>query len=246
MILKRVLLLGGSGLLGTNIIESNIFKNIHYPSSKVVNLINKETIKKFLIKKNINIVINCAALARMRQCEINPEKAIDVNIKGTLNLTQSISEINKNILIVHISSDSVYGKEKKIFYESSALNPYNVYAWTKLSSEFIVQTLKNHIIIRTRFFHESTFKHPDAANDIVTSSIYVKKLPKIIESIIKAKFNGIINVGESPSSDYKKYLKFNKILKKTNYSKIQSSLDYQIAKNAIMNLNLLKQILKKN
>lgn len=246
MILKNVLLLGGSGLLGTKIIDSNIFKNIHYPSSKDINLLNRQSIKKFLSKENVDIVINCAALARMKQCEKNPEKAINVNIKGTLNLTQSISEIDKKILIVHISSDSVYGKDKKIFYENSYLNPYNVYAWTKLSSEFLIQTLKNHIIIRTRFFHESRLKYSDAANDIVTSSIYVDKLPKIIELIIKSKFNGIINVGDSPSSDYEKYSKFNKLLKKSNYRKIQSNLDYPIAKNSIMNLNLLKKILKKN
>lgn len=244
MILKKVLLLGGSGLLGSKLIESNIFKNVIAPTSKEVNLQNKKSIEYFLSNQNINIVVNCAALARMKECEINPQEAINTNIKGTLNLVQSINYINNNILIIHISSDSVYGDQKKTFYENNDLNPYNVYAWTKLSSEYLIQTVKRHIIIRTRFFHEKKIIYSDAANDIVTSSIHVDKLPKIIEKIIKSKFNGIINVGDHPGSDFEKYSKFNKSLKKTTYSKIQSNLNYHIAKNAVMNLDLLKEILK--
>ena len=100
MILKKVLLLGGSGLLGSKLIESNIFKNVIAPTSKEVNLQNKKSIEYFLSNQNINIVVNCAALARMKECEINPQEAINTNIKGTLNLVQSINDINNNILII--------------------------------------------------------------------------------------------------------------------------------------------------
>ena len=48
---KKVLLIGGSGTLGSAIVNSGYFKNIVNPSKKKLNLLNKESIRKFLKKK---------------------------------------------------------------------------------------------------------------------------------------------------------------------------------------------------
>ena len=88
---NKVLLIGGSGTLGSTFVNSKVFKKLDAPRKKELNLLNKKNIRKF-IKKKYNVIINCAAVARMRECERNPSKAIKVNVFGTLNL---VEEINK-------------------------------------------------------------------------------------------------------------------------------------------------------
>lgn len=244
MIYKKTLLLGGSGLLGSHFLNSNTFKNILAPPKKKINLLNISSISNFLVKNDIKIIINCAAMARMKECEINPQKAIETNIEGSLNLVNSINKSNQKILIVHFSSDSVYGSKNIQFNEKSKLNPYNIYAWTKLSSEYVFRTYSDHIIIRTRFFHEDRLKFKDAATDIMTSAIHVSEIPSLVEKIIKSNFRGIINVGGKVESDFNKFKKFKTNLKKTTFNNIQKNLDYPLSKFGVLNSSLLKKIIK--
>ena len=244
MIYKRVLLLGGSGLLGSHFLNSNSFKNILAPPKKKVNLLNISSISNFLVKNDIKIIINCAAIARMKECELNPQKAIETNVEGSLNLVNAINKSNQKILIVHFSSDSVYGSNNMPFNEKSKLNPYNTYAWTKLSSEYIFRTYPNHIIIRTRFFHEDRLTFKDAATDIMTSAIHVGEIPSLVEKIIKSNFRGIINMGGKVESDFNKFIKFKKNLKKTTFKNIQKNLEYPLSQFGILNSSLLKKITK--
>ena len=94
---KKILLIGGSGNLGSQIIKSGLYTNIHYPSRKKLDLRNLEGMKKYIRKNNFNIIINCASLARVKDCENNKSLTIDNNILGTLNLVKAIQayEIKK-------------------------------------------------------------------------------------------------------------------------------------------------------
>ena len=80
MINSKILLIGGSGNLGSEIIKSKIFKNIYAPSKKILNLLNQKKIGNVLKTKKFDLIINCASLARMRLCEKNVSQAIDNNI----------------------------------------------------------------------------------------------------------------------------------------------------------------------
>ena len=62
---KKVLLLGGTGRLGLSIIKSKIFKNIVSPSKNNLNILNIKSIDKILRSENFDLIINCAAMARM-------------------------------------------------------------------------------------------------------------------------------------------------------------------------------------
>ena len=73
---QNILLLGGSGNLGSNIVKSKLFKNLKSPSKKILNILNKVKIEKYLIKNNIDLVIHGAGIARVRACEKNKKKSI--------------------------------------------------------------------------------------------------------------------------------------------------------------------------
>lgn len=246
---KKVLLIGGSGTLGSAIIKSKIFENIHYPSKKKLNLLKRSSIKKFL-KKKYDLVINCAANARMKECEKNPIKAIKINVFGTLNLIIELAKYQINsknkIKLIHISTDGVYPSTKGNYKESSYLEPYNVYGWTKLCSENIVKSLKNFVIIRTRFFDKTNIRFNTAATDIFTSMIELQNLVKEIKKISLLKFIGIVNVGDKRRSDFNNYKKYKKNIKPCKRKDILNSLDFKIAKDASMDLSLFKRLKTKN
>ena len=243
--IKKVLLIGGSGTLGSSIVRSNIFKNLDFPNKKNLNLLNKSSISKFL-KKEYDLVINCAAIARMKTCEKKPIKAIKVNIFGTLNLVKEIinyeNRYKKKIKLIHISTDGVYPSIKGNYSETSTTKPYNVYGWTKLCSEIFVKMLGNYIVIRTRFFDKTKIRFSTAAIDIFTSMIEVKSLVKEIKNISLSKFVGIINVGGKRRSDFLNYKKFKKNIRPCKRKDIVKNLSFEIAKDASMNLYLLKKV----
>ena len=239
---KRVLLIGGSGQLGKNIVQSKLFKNLDFPKKNKLNLLNIKQIDNYVLKK-YEIIINCSGYARVRDCEKNPLKAIDVNINGILNLIKSLKKNKINSRIIHISSDAVYNPIKKNHSEKSVLKPYNFYGFTKYYGESLIKNIKNSVIIRTRFFDKNKIKYPDAAVDVFSSMIEIRKLSKIIFKIANSKFIGIINVGDKNESDFKKISKFNKRIKKTYWSSIQKKSNVIISKDSTMNLTKMKKIL---
>ena len=244
---SNVLLLGGSGTLGSKIIKSKLFPNLKYPKKKILNILNKKQIENYLIKKKINLVLHCAALARVKDCELNKNKAKKINIIGTQNIVKSILKIQKmkkkDIKLVFISSDAVYASVKGNYKETDKTNPYNFYGLTKLKGEKIVKKLKNYIIIRTRFFDKRKIPFKYSAINIYTSSLEVNKLVKYISILIKKKFQGTINVGGPKISDFKQYKKYKKSLDPCDKSKILNELNFKIATNASLNISKLKKVL---
>lgn len=242
---KRLLIIGGTGNLGNALKKNRFFKNSYFPNKKKLNLLNKFQIEEFLTKNKINVIINTAALARMKDCEENKSLANKINVTGSKNLVNVIKYKNYDIKLIHISTDGVYPSTKGNYKETSNLKPYNHYGKTKLRAENIVKTLKNHLIVRTRFFNKNKIKFSTAAVDSFSSAIEITKLVNIIKILIKKNINGIINVGGKKISDYSLYKKYKKNIKKCKRSEIQNKLDFKISKDASLNCDLLNAIIKK-
>ena len=122
--IRKVLLIGGTGNLGSSIIKSKVFRNLDSPSKRSLNLLKRSSISRFL-KNGYHLIINCAGIARMKECEKNPFKAIEVNIFGTLNLIKELinyeTNFKKQVRLIHISSDGVYPSTKGNYSENSPL-----------------------------------------------------------------------------------------------------------------------------
>ena len=240
---NRILLTGGSGTLGSAILNSGLFKNIYHPPRKTINILDSKKLKKFIKEKKINLIIHCAALARMQECEKNINKAIKINIEGTLNIINVISELGlrKKTKLIYISSDAVYACTHGNYSEADTVQPFNVYGWTKAASEYIVKTLDNYLIVRTRFFNKDKIPFKYSAHNIYTSSIEVNKLAVIIYKLMKKNVYGVINVGEKKISDYNNYKKFKKKIKPCTKDKIFKNINFKIANNASLNISKLKK-----
>ncbi len=242
---RKILILGGSGTLGKTLKKKKFFRKHFFPSSEKLDIRKLENLEKFIRKNKINLIINCAAIARMRICEKYKDKSYKVNVIGVQNLKTIISQVKeRKIKLIQISSDAVYPSIKGNYSENSKLKPYNYYGKTKVLSEKIVKKLDDFIIIRTRFFNKNKIKFIKVADDSFSSSIEVNKLVKYIIFLVKINFKGIINIGGKEISDFDIYKKYKKIIL-CKHEDIQKKINFKISKNSSMNITKLKKLLNK-
>lgn len=104
-----------------------------------IDITNKNKLKNFFKKKRIDLVIHLAAQAGVRYSLVNPQKYIDVNIFGFLNIIEQI-RLNKIKNFFYASSSSVYGDSTKFpLDEKQYLKPKNIYGLSKKLNEQIAE-----------------------------------------------------------------------------------------------------------
>lgn len=150
---QKVLILGSRGQLGRTLRDeiSHCFlvRGIFCPSSKQLDITDKEALLAYVKRFQIDTIINCAAYTNVKGAETDYEGAYAVNVKAIENLCAT------NCKIIHISTDYVFDGEKGDFYtEEDETNPLNVYGKTKREGEEILMKLKpDSIIIRTSWLY---------------------------------------------------------------------------------------------
>ena len=105
----------------------------------------------------ITKVIHFAGLKSVSESVKNPTLYWDVNVKGSLNLLEVMSEFNCK-KIIHSSTANVYGHSfKKYFIESDKINPPNPYSETKAEVEKILEEItvkdNNWGVLNLRYFN---------------------------------------------------------------------------------------------
>jgi dTDP-glucose 4,6-dehydratase len=111
-----------------NILEKKELKNVKVFNEKIQN-INR------LNLQNIDLIVNFAAETHVDNSITHPEKFVNSNITGLVNLLKF--SLNNNVnKIIHLSTDEVYGsKTEGSFVESDILNPSSPYSASKASAE---------------------------------------------------------------------------------------------------------------
>lgn len=146
--MKRILIIGHSGFVGSNLIKSLISKYEIIGISKNIKKIKNNKIKeieKDLTQitsddfKNIFCVIHLAAITNTKFCEDFPDKCILTNVLGT----QRILDLTKknNCKLIYASTSHVYGIPKKIpISESTETSASSVYSGSKLAGEVLCES----------------------------------------------------------------------------------------------------------
>jgi dTDP-4-dehydrorhamnose reductase len=213
--MEKVLILGGSGLLGRNLlklIDNQKFKVLS-PSSKQLNVKNKQQIENFFNTNKVDICIHCAALKNVKKIQTSEKELLDcinVNVVGTANILAEC--VKRKIKLVFISTDHVFDGKKGNYIPSDSINPITKYAKTKTAAELIVQTYHNSLIIRTSFF-DLHFPYEIAYHDQWSTKDYIDIMaPKILKACLSDKI-GICHVASKKRSMFE--------LAKIRNSKIQ-------------------------
>lgn len=158
--MNKIILLGGSGLLGTEI-QKHL--ECDAPSHMQLDIMNS----KFPDKK-YDLVIHAAAYTNVDKAEVEQEEVFNINLGGTLNLLYEYSLTP----FVYISSEYAH-------------NPVNMYSASKYAGELAVKCLaERHLIIRT-LFKANPWPHDMAWVDQYTEGDYVDVIAPLIVDEIK-------------------------------------------------------------
>ena len=262
MRMKKYIITGGSGFIGTNLIlyllekKSKILNldNLGYASNSYLNKKSNQNynfikvdlatckiskLKKIILKFNPDFIINLAANSHVDNSIEKPRDFVVSNINATLNLLTSIKDLKK-IKFIHIGTDEIYAEikkeEKKIFNESSKLFPSSPYSASKASCNHLVNAFSRTYGIKFLIINPSNnfgpYQYPE------------KLIPKSIIKIINKNSIPIYKKGKNIRQWM--YVRDTCILiyKLTNNSKLENqSVNLGYGK-LINNLNLIKIIFK--
>lgn len=200
--MKNILIVGGSGFIGSNLIKtlknkknkrifSTIYKKNKFKKFSGVqyfkgNLLNFNFCKK--ITKNIDEVYMCAAFTSgAKVIEKNPLKFVHDNTIMNLNILKASAD-NKIKKFIFISSSIVYPNSKKEMRENdvnySFFNKYYNASWMKLYSERVCEMYKNKfkvLIVRPANIYGPYDKFDEEKSKVIPSLIRKFENSKTVE-----------------------------------------------------------------
>ena len=202
--MKKVIVTGGLGFIGSNLIElllnenyfvinldkvtysSNFYNTKEFSKSKKYKFIKcdikSSKVKKILFRYKPVGFFNLAAETHVDRSIDNPDSFIQSNILGVYNLLENFRTYVKkyNSKLIHISTDEVYGDVLKgRSSENYAYRPSSPYAASKAASDHLVssyvRTYKIPAIVTNCSNNYGPKQHPE------------KLIPKLIYNILNNK-----------------------------------------------------------
>ena len=257
--MSKFVVTGGLGFIGSNLIEyllsqghnvinidkisysSNFFnvedfnKNKRYKFFKI-NISNKKKLTKIIQKFKPNCIFNVAAETHVDRSIDNSDEFIKTNILGVHNLLEILIK-NKNIKLIHVSTDEVYGDIKigKRAHEDSNYKPKNPYAATKAASDHLIRSYINTYKIKAII--------TNCCNNYGPKQYPEKFIPKIITNIINKKKLPLYGKGQN-SREWIYVIDHCKALYKI-YQKGKNGQSYNIgSNNNFKNIEIIKMLVK--
>ena len=152
----KILLLGGSGMLGNDCKE--VLSERHEvisPTKKELDIISWDMVIDNLHKILPDVILNCAGFTDVNASETEDFLVRKINVEGPRNLAQGSARFNCKM--IHISSDYVFSGQKGIpqpYFEDDPVDPISAYGRSKVESEVAIkENSPNYIIIRTGWLY---------------------------------------------------------------------------------------------
>jgi len=200
---QKIIVTGGLGFIGSNLIDllikkkievinidkvsysSNFYNVREYSKSKYykfykTDINNRKKIIKILEKEKPTAIFNLAAETHVDRSIDGPYSFIKNNILGVFNLLEAVKDYvkkNKKFKLIHISTDEVYGDiARGRSKENDAYKPSSPYAASKASSDHLV------------YSYFRTYKLPiiitNCSNNYGPKQHPEKLIPKLIYNIL--------------------------------------------------------------
>ena len=220
--IKKVLVLGSSGMLGhvmVDILESYNTFDVHNLSRKrkinnksiICDIINFKKLEDHINLISPDYVINCIGIL-IKKSQTDIKSAILIN-SYLPHYLESIS--NKfNFRLIHISSDCVFSGIKGNYNEKSKIDPIDTYGLTKSLGEIVNN---NHLTIRTSIIGPELKKDGEGLlswilknergniqgyEKSIWSGLTTLELSKSIIYCIENNLTGLLHVFNNPISKY--------------------------------------------
>jgi len=158
----RILVTGKNGQVGQsiqNIVNKTSNTNMKnyqfvFVGRDELDLSKVSSIEAYFEKNKFDVAINCAAYTNVEQAEGDEYDASLINHLAVKEIA-TIAK-NKNMKLIHISTDFVFdGNKSKPYIETDTTSPINIYGKTKLAGEFsAISIMKfNAVVFRSSWIY---------------------------------------------------------------------------------------------
>lgn len=130
--MKKIWITGAEGHIGTALLD--LLEGVEYqllPTDiEEVDITKIDEVTQFVHVNRPDVVINCAGLTDVQECENNVDEAYRVNAIGVRNVALAANEVNAKV--IQISTDDVFDKESRVPYnEFDNVHPRTIYGKQK-------------------------------------------------------------------------------------------------------------------
>ncbi|OGD83324.1 hypothetical protein A2572_04630 [Candidatus Collierbacteria bacterium RIFOXYD1_FULL_40_9] len=222
---EKVLVIGGTGLVGSHFVEKSYDFKILAPSTSELNLQNEQSIANYLQEHNPDWIINFAAYTDVNGAENQrgDESGLcwQINVDGVSSLLKNYKSNN----FIQISTDMVFegSKENPGPYDENSKPPENYdnltwYGWSKNRGEKLVLDRGGTVVriiypvranfagkldyIRGPLFKIASGKMHPLFSDQQISITYINELTQALKTIIAGDHHGIFHVSSDTTNPF--------------------------------------------
>ena len=211
----KALLLGSTGLLGQAMLRECDARGYRVASAArqnapvAIDVVDASSLTSLLQADLPDVVINCAALTDIDNCEANPEAAWATNARPLAFLAEWARRHDR--LLLHVSTDHYYTEGGPMAHDELApIRLVNEYARSKFAGEAFALTVSNSLVLRTSIVGIRRWTRPTFAewaidlveqdrsaklfHDAYTSSIDVTSFAKASLDLLEKGARGLYNL----------------------------------------------------
>jgi len=252
----NILVTGGAGYIGTSLVPSLLNRN--YSVTVIDNLMyNQNMLLEHHINENFSfiygdirdksiidklvpkfdVVIHLASIVGAPACKKNPILANEVNVEGTRNIVDQLSDEQ---ILFFASTGSVYGKIEGMCDENWKPNPLSLYGTNKLEGELMALNRENSVAFRfaTAYGLSPRLRLDLLPNDFVLNAIrnkylvvYDKNFRRTfihITDIVRSYLHMLDNIVSVKGQAYNIGSEDNNYTKEELVDKIKKHVDFQV------------------
>ncbi|MGA8575361.1 MAG: dTDP-4-dehydrorhamnose reductase [Candidatus Cybelea sp.] len=214
--MKRVLLIGGSGQLGTAIAQTWTDCTVAAPPREELDVADGAAMRSAVASFRPDVLVNAAAFHDVDRCEDDPERAFAINA-AAVGAAAALAR-DCGAVFATISTDYVFDGETDVPYaEDSAPHPISVYGVSKLAGEQLVALLGSRAFVvrtcgvygratgrrgRTPFIERMLSQRPEDAplrvvSDVVASPTFAGDLAAALRRLVETDSYGLYHAADA-------------------------------------------------